>query len=80
MIGILGTAFLCGAGCILSKLCTIRATVTPDLSPQYVIITKDQYEALQRSREERIIADQPVLPDYSEKAPLLDNFPQLEPI
>ena len=88
-VAILGTAFLCGLGVLLGKLCRIRAT---EPQAEYVLLTKEQYETLKNTPA---ISVQPAsampptampanaysptampandLPDYTEKAPLLEN-------
>jgi hypothetical protein len=93
-VAILGTAFLCGLGVLLGKLCRIRET---EPQAEYVLLTKEQYETLKNTPA---ISVQPVdaysvnampsnampatampanampandLPDYTEKAPLLEN-------
>ena len=78
-VAILGTAFLCGLGVLLGKLCRIRET---EPQAEYVLLTKEQYETLKNTPA---ISVQPAtampatatamlandLPDYTEKAPLL---------
>jgi hypothetical protein len=90
-VAILGTAFLCGLGVLLGKLCRIRTT---EPQAEYVLLTKEQYETLKNTSA---ISVQPAttmpanaysvnansmpapalptndLPDYTEKAPLLEN-------
>ena len=78
-VAILGTAFLCGLGVLLGKLCRIRAT---EPQAEYVLLTKEQYETLKHTQ---LISVQPAtylpatslptntLPDYTEKAPLIEN-------
>lgn len=70
-VAILGTTFLCGISVLLAKLCSIRATV---IKPEYVLISKEEYETM---KQNALIQIQPqtqlVLPEYSEKEPLLDN-------
>ena len=71
-IAILGTAILCGTSLILVKLCRMRVEVE-DLPSEYLFITKEHYEDLKRAAKREIIIEQPALPDYSEKAPLLSH-------
>jgi hypothetical protein len=70
LIAVAATAFLCGSGIILARHCRMRADVN-DVSPQYLLVRKDHYEILEREAKRKIIIEQPQLPDYSEKAPLL---------
>jgi hypothetical protein len=60
IIGVLSTAFLCGVGGLLSKLCTIRAKAT-----NYILITQDHYDSLPIDVKQ-LILHQPQLPKYSE--------------
>jgi len=45
-VAILGTAFLCGLGVLLGKLCRIRET---EPQAEYVLLTKEQYETLKNT-------------------------------
>jgi hypothetical protein len=69
-IAVLSTAFLCGTTLLLAKLCRMRVEVENPPN-EYIFITKDHYEDLQRAAKREIIIEQPQLPVYSEKAPLL---------
>ena len=69
--GILGTACLCSIGIILSKLCSLRENMmVKDISPQYLLISKEHYDELIQKLEDYIINEQPRLPLYSEISPL----------
>jgi Tfp pilus assembly protein PilV len=65
-IAILGMAFLCGTSILLAKLCAIR---TSEHRKDYVLLTQEEYQAMQHNA---VIAEQPLLPEYSEKAPLIN--------
>jgi hypothetical protein len=70
---ILGTACICGTIITLLKICARRNEAAADAPSQYLIIKRDDYETLlQRAA---IVNEQPALPVYSEKAPLLENPP-----
>jgi len=70
-IAVLSTAFLCGTTLLLAKLCRMRVEVENPPN-EYIFITKDHYEDLQRAAKREIIIEQPQLPPhYSEKTPLL---------
>jgi hypothetical protein len=74
-IAVLSTAFLCGSGIVLLRVCQIRADLENPL-PEYVVIPKDHYEHLQREAKREMIIVQPQLPPpprYSEKTPLFSD-------
>lgn len=71
--GVLGTACLCSIGIILSKLCKIRNNMKEDVSPQYLMVSKEHYEELIKKLDEKVIRDQPVLPLYTEVSPLYEH-------
>lgn len=72
-IAVLSTAFLCGSGIVLAKICRMR-TQRDNPSPEYVVIPKDHYENLQREAKRIMIIEQPPLPPhYSEKTPLFSD-------
>ena len=74
-IAVLSTAFLCGSGIVLAKICRMRAELD-NPSPEYVVIPKDHYEHLQREAKRQMIIVQPQLPPpphYSEKTPLFSD-------
>ena len=77
LVSILGTAFLCGVGGLLTKFCSIRTTREQTEQKHYLLITQDYYDTLKTAARKNLIAEQPALPDYSEKGPLL-NYPQLD--
>jgi Tfp pilus assembly protein PilV len=74
MIGVLTTAFLCGTGMLLAKMCTLRAEANTESSVTagYILITKEHYETLKANTK---ISEQPQvqppLPDYTEKEQLV---------
>ena len=76
MIGVLTTAFLCGTGMLLAKMCTIRAEANTEsrVSAEYILITKEHYETLKANTkisEQPQHQLQPPLPDYTEKEQLI---------
>ena len=74
IIGVLTTAFLCGTGMLLAKMCTLRAeaNTTSTASTEYILITKEHYETLKTNTIAKIIeSPQPPLPDYTEKEQLV---------
>lgn len=69
VIGVLSTAGLCSIGMVLAKLCTLRDE-TQDISPDYLLVRKDHYEALLKNAVQikNYTNEQPKLPSYSETA------------
>jgi hypothetical protein len=65
MIVFLSTAFLCGTGVVLSKLCTIRIPIDHP-PPKYLLITQEHYDALLERKNLLLIEEQPQLPKYTE--------------
>jgi len=69
--GVLGTACVCSMGILLSKLCSLNSNVR-DISPGYLLISKDHYDMLRQRAaatvEKKCIIEQPPLPNYSECA------------
>ena len=80
--GILGTTCLCGIGYLLVKICSLRDELQI-VSPEYVLLSKEQYDCLKNNpdikivyeqpqmHEQRQMHEQPQLPSYSESAPPL---------
>jgi hypothetical protein len=74
--GAVTTAFACSMGILLSKLCSLRSNAE-DVSPQYLLVNKAHYETLKQNTAslEKLIKEQPLLPDYSERESLLTETP-----
>jgi hypothetical protein len=82
--GILGTTCLCGIGYLLVKICSLREELQI-ISPEYVLLSKEQYDCLKNNRDIKFVYEQPQmppqmpaqvptqpeLPTYSESAPPL---------
>lgn len=69
MIVFLSTAFLCGTGVLLSKLCTIRIPIDhppPTENQKYLLITQEHYDALLERKNLLLVEEQPQLPKYTE--------------
>lgn len=79
--GILTTTCLCGMSYMLVKLCSMRKELEL-VQPEYVLISKEQYDCLKKHADVKIIFEQPQmsdpllpeqsqLPSYSERVPSL---------
>jgi hypothetical protein len=75
--GILGTTCLCGIGYMLVKICSLRDELQI-VSPEYVLLSKEQYDCLKNNPDIKIVYEQPQMheqPQITDR--LLPEQPQL---
>ena len=70
--GILGTTCLCGIGYLLVKICSLREELQI-ISPEYVLLSKEQYDSLKNNRDIKFVYEQPQMHEQMHEQPQITD-------